>query len=164
MPFHLWPKRKPTKDARLESRVRRLERNPKHFVTWPELWNFWNSMTAGTDLVQRVGDLEAWHADTDGMIADLAQDLAAMERKLNTCLPPDDNDDDEDDKVLEQLTTATERSVSPEPFSYKNVGPLAAASKLSTSKLPTTFTRRNSGSTERTALDASSLRLSWFDL
>jgi hypothetical protein len=40
------------------------------------------------------------------------------------------------------------------------LGPHAVASKLSMSKLPTTFTRRSSGSTERTALDASSLRLS----
>jgi hypothetical protein len=94
------------------------------------------------------------------MIAEFAKDLTIMESKLNKLLPLDDEDEgDGVDKMVERSATVTERSLSPE-FSYNNVGPHAVASRLSMSKLPTTFTRRNSGSTERTALDASSLRLS----
>jgi hypothetical protein len=159
MPFRLWPKRKLTQDSHLEARVRRLEKNPKAFVTWPELRAHWNSMSAGNGLLQRVEDLKVWHTDTEGMIAEFVKDLAVAESKLNRLFPLQDDDDD-DAKVLGDSATVTERILSPEPFSYNNVEPLAAASKLSMSKLPTTFTRRSSGSTERTALDASSLRLS----
>jgi hypothetical protein len=95
------------------------------------------------------------------MIAKFAKDLAVMESRLDKLLPLDNEDDDDGgNNMAEHSATVTERSLSLEPFSYNNVGPHAAASKLSMSKLPTTFTRRNSGSTERTALDASSLRLS----
>jgi hypothetical protein len=164
MPFRLCPKRKHDKMSRLESRVRRVENNAKAFVTWPELWYHWNRMTAGNGLLRRIGDLEAWHTGTDKMMAEFAKDLTIMESKLNGLLPLDDENDEDDggdggDKMPENSATATERSLSPEPFSYNNVGPHAFASKLSMSKLPTTFTRRSSGSTERTALDASSLRL-----
>jgi hypothetical protein len=161
MPFRLWPKRKHTKLSRLESRVRRVENNAKAFVTWPELWNHWHSMTAGNGLLRRVADLETWTTGADEIIAEFARDLTIMENKLNKLLPlEDDDDDDGGDKMAEHSATVTERSLSPEPFSRNNVGPHAVASKLSMSKLPTTFTRRSSGSTERTALDASSLRLS----
>jgi hypothetical protein len=162
MPPRLWPKRKHTKISRLESRVRRVENNAKAFVTWPELWNHWHSMSGGNSLLRRIGDLEAWHTDTDEMMAEFAKDLTIMESKLNKLLPLNEDEDKDDggDKMAEHSATVTERSLSPEPFSCNNVGPHAVASKLSMSKLPTTFTRRSSGSTERTALDASSLRLS----
>jgi hypothetical protein len=118
-------------------------------------------MTAGNGLLRRVADLETWTTGADEIIAEFARDLTIMENKLNKLLPlEDDDDDDGGDKMAEHSATVTERSLSPEPFSRNNVGPHAVASKLSMSKLPTTFTRRSSGSTERTALDASSLRLS----
>jgi hypothetical protein len=118
-------------------------------------------MSGGNGLLRRIGDLEAWHTDTDEMMAEFAKDLTIMESKLNKLLPLDEDDDDDGgDKTAEHSATVTERSLSLEPFSRNNVGPHAVASKLSMSKLPTTFTRRSSGSTERTALDASSLRLS----
>lgn len=152
MPFRLWPKR--SKKSKLAGRVRRLENQSKLWVTGPQVWAHWRSMAAGHGLLARVGDLEKWREDTEVALEELMKDVAIMERKLNKLLPVDD---DEEDKESEGSATACSQST--EAFSDNNVGPHAATLNVSPVELPTTFTRRKSDSPDRTALDASKLRL-----
>lgn len=153
MPFRLWPKR--SKHVNLEKRVRHLEKTKNHYVTGPQVWNFWKSMVARYGLLTNIENVEKLEA----VVAKLTKDVAIIEGKLNKLLPRGDGREDEGEDAKSERSVATRNSdASHETSSDNNVGPHAVASKLSPEELPMTFTRRTSDSIDRTTLDATSLR------
>lgn len=154
MPFRLWPER--SKHAQLEKRVRSLEKTKNHYVTGPQVWDFWKSRAAADSLPARVGDLEKWREDSEVEIEKLAKDVAIIERKLNELLPVDNGGED----TKSERPVATRNSdASHETCSHNNLEPHAAFSELAPEELPVTFTRCKPDSTGRTSLDVTSLRL-----
>jgi hypothetical protein len=148
MGLHFWSKR--FKQAHLESRVRRLEKDKKRHSTATD---YWNIVSAENHLLRRVGALERWQEETDVVLIELMKDVTTIERKLNKVLPFDDRNEV---AVLERPAVVHDRD--PE---YNRLEPHGVPSKLSPSELPTTFTRRKEpDDIDRVALDTLSLRAS----